>query len=307
MKFGKLADVSQVDFSLPAEPATNAAILREQGHDGSEPLQIYLGVTGWSMPEWKGKWYPAKAKTTQFLQFYGEQFNGIELNTTHYRVPDAATVLKWYAQTPDDFVFSPKVPQRISHHGELGLGSGDIPLFTDAISGLQEKLGCSFIQLPPYFGIDRLPVLERFLRAWPDQLPLAVEVRHESWFATPEAQEAYFRVLEAHRAIPVLSDVAARRDVLHMRLTQASTMIRFVGYGLVESDYRRADDWVQQLADWQQQGLRTAYLFAHEPDNVLTPDLAHYFLEQLQQHPLLTVRGPALYAEESPGEQMQLF
>ncbi|MDV7395267.1 DUF72 domain-containing protein, partial [Arthrospira platensis SPKY1] len=106
--------------------------------------------------------------------------------------------------------------QLISHSKNLGLGSSLIPDFCNAIAGLEEKLGCCFLQLPPYFAHDRLPLLRRFLAAFPAELPLAIEVRHESWFSEPSARDELLNTLEAFSRSAVITDVAGRRDVLHM-------------------------------------------------------------------------------------------
>ncbi|MEL6356516.1 MAG: DUF72 domain-containing protein [Bacteroidota bacterium] len=289
MKFGKLSDISQVNFQLPTDPKANGPrIDRYQLGSGEKP-RLYLGATGWSMKEWKGKWYPEKAKTTAFLQHYGQQFNTIELNTTHYRIPTPDTIQKWYQETPADFRFCPKIPQTISHRNDLGLRGEDTKRFIAAIDGLQEKMGCAFIQLPPYFDASRLPTLDRFLGAWPQLLPIAVEVRHESWFNDPTQTESLIDTLANHRACAVITDVAGRRDVLHMYVTAPRTMIRFVGNGLHPTDFERLMDWTVRLRQWR---LPEVYFFPHEPDNLLAPDATAWLYQQLKQQDWAVVRGP---------------
>ncbi len=302
MEFGKLTDISGVHFELPPDPPANAAVLARFA--GTEPPRLYIGGTGWSMPEWVGSWYPAGTRSKDFLPAFGRQFNTIELNTTHYRIPTAETVARWYEQTPEDFRFCPKVPQSISHSRTLGLDSPDLPTFTEAIAGLGEKLGCCFIQLPPYFSPASLDVLERFLDAWPGTLPLAAEVRHPGWFAGAETAEAWFEALEARGAAAVITDVAGRRDVLHMRLTAPRTMVRFVGNGLHPTDYSRIDEWVDRLGGWS---LPEVYFFTHEPDNLQAPELAHYLAARVQQDTNAITRGPLPPNPDKTGEQMALF
>lgn len=300
MKFGKLANISQVDFRLPA----GAEVPPEYRLPPGRPVPVSIGATGWSMPEWVGEWYPPGAKRADFLTHYGRQFGTIELNTTHYRIPTPETIAKWYAATPADFRFCPKVPQRISHDRQLGLGDGALPQFTEVILGLREKLGCAFAQFPPYFGSDRLGLLERFLQAWPSAVPLGIEVRHESWFAADgQALDRLAELLRQYGVALVITDVAGRRDVLHMRLTAPRTLIRFVGNGLHQTDYDRIDAWVARLADWR---LPETYFFPHEPDNILAPDLAAYLAEKLLATGKFVTRGPRPVSEQ-PGGQLDLF
>ena len=298
MKFGKLKDISHVDFSLPEGTTAPRWSL-----PAGESVPVYIGATGWSMPEWAGRWYPAGTKRAEMLTHYGRQFGTIELNTTHYRIPTPETIEEWYASTPADFRFCPKVPQRVSHDRNLGLGGQELRLFTESIQGLSEKMGCAFAQLPPYFGADRLGLLERFLQAWPSGLPLAIEARHESWFASADALDRLAAGLARYGVALVLTDVAGRRDVLHMRLTAPRTLIRFVGNGLDPTDYERIDAWVERLADWR---LPETYFFPHEPDNILAPDLAAYLAERLLQSGDFATRGPRPVSSISGG-QLDLF
>jgi len=309
MKFGKLQDISRVDFALPQEPKANAIRLTEAAAAPSpQAMQLYIGCTGWSMPSWVGEWYPKGTKSKDFLTAYGQQFNTIELNTTHYRTPDQALVERWCHQVPQDFRFCPKVLQRISHERNLGLGSDQLPLFWQALEYFGEKLGCCFIQLPPYFDRSRLELLERFLAAWPRAFPLAVELRHESWFEEEAAIQSFSDVLHRHQVAAVITDVAGRRDVLHLQLTSHQTMIRFVGNGLHPTDFERANDWCQKIRAWQQLGLSEVYLFPHQPDNVEAPEMAKYLADQFADELTIITRGAAPIDKSPPGgQQISLF
>lgn len=305
MKFGKLQDISTVDFTLPPDDKGTSYFLNKLPKRTAVP-QLYVGCTGWSMKEWLGKVYPKTAKAKDFLYHYSRQFNTIELNTTHYRIPNEKTIQKWKNESADDFKFCPKIPQSISHSRDLGYGSGLILSFCNAIQGLEEKLGCCFMQLPPYFGADRLPLLTHFLSNFPTHIPLSIEVRHESWFHHPDNSARLFDTLEHYKVSPVITDVAGRRDVLHNRLTTDTVLLRFVGNALHPTDYSRIDAWLQRFQTWFDHNLKTIYCFTHEPDNILAPDLALYMVEQAQQQTNAEVRGPT-FISPTNGQQMSLF
>lgn len=305
MKFGRVKDIRQVDFSIPADPAGNIKVLAALPPTEESPT-CYIGCTGWSMPEWIGKVYPKGTKSKDFLKYYSRQFNTIEFNTTHYRIPSFETVEKWYHESEPDFKFSPKIPQSISHSRDLGASGDALEQFTDVILGLKEKLGSCFLQLPPYFGYDRLPLLTHFLKRWPKAIELAVEVRHESWFADPDQRRELFNQLFLHGMGTVITDVAGRRDVLHMALTSGVAVVRFVGNGLDPTDYERIDAWVARINLWFEQGLREIFFFTHEPDNILAPEIALYLFEKIKNNSKIRVKGPTLLDEEE-GEQMTLF
>lgn len=291
MDFGKLLSVDQVDFSLQPEPLQNAALLAAIPRAPKQ--SIYIGATGYNMKPWTGTWYPPGIKDKDFLRAYGSQFNTIEHNTTHYRIPDEITVARWLEDTPADFRFCPKIPQTISHARDLGLSGSQIPLFCDVISGLGEKLGCCFLQLPPHFSVRDLNLLSRFLDVFPPQVPLAVEVRHESFFHPTVAAEDFFTLLQDHNRATVITDVSGRRDVCHMRLTNGTVLIRFVGNALHPTDYQRIEAWATRLKKWLEAGLKEVYFFTHEPDNLLAPELAAFCHKTFAALiPGVVMRGP---------------
>ena len=267
MDFGKLSNIKNVDFTLPPDPLETLKILRGLPKQDGLP-RVYVGCTGWAMKEWVGHIYPKGAKPTDFLHHYSRQFNTIEMNTTHYRTPSALDIQKWFDATPADFRFAPKMLQTISHSHNLGFGTGLTAEFCEAILGLEEKLGVCFMQMPPHFQYKNLPILEAFLRNFPKNVPLALEIRHEEWFSNPHYFDKLFHLLENNLVSTVITDVAGRRDVLHQRLTTGSVVIRFVGNNLHPTDFTRLDEWVLRLKKWFEAGLHEVYFFTHEQRDV---------------------------------------
>ncbi|MCP4439470.1 MAG: DUF72 domain-containing protein [Aureispira sp.] len=302
MKFGKLQNIDHVDFSLPPIPKETYSLLQRTPKLNTPKFSF--GCTGWSMKEWVGSYYPAQSKTKDFLYHYSRQFNTIELNTTHYRIPKPSTIKQWYEQSSANFKFAPKIPQVISHSTDLGLSNNTIELFCESIKGLKEKLGISFMQLPPTFGPKRLSILKSFLDRFPtNEVPLAIELRHEDWFNNPNNYKNLMTLLGARAVGVVLTDVAGRRDVLHMHLTTPIATIRFVGNNLVPSDYERIDSWVHTLKNWIQMGLQEVYFFAHQPDNLQTPETCTYLIEQVNKVCNWDLKVP----KKIINAQMQLF
>ncbi len=304
MKFGKLHDISAVNFSLPNDPKATTKRLTELPTSVNPTL--YIGCTGWSMKEWVGHVYPTSAKTKDYLTHYAKQFNTIELNTTHYRIPTVETIEKWKRESTADFRFCPKLPQAISHSSGMGLNDGTLRAFCTSIQQLDKKIGCCFMQMPPYFDTGRLAVLATFLASFPSHIPLAIEVRHESWFGKEDSLLPLVELTKEKNCALVITDVAGRRDVLHQQLTNNIAMIRFVGNDLHPTDYSRIDEWIQRLKNWFANGISEVYFFTHEPDNIKSPELAKYVAEQAKLLlPEVTTRGPEFIKEQ--GQQMSLF
>lgn len=283
MEFGKLKDISKVDFSMGTVPPHTTKLLKRLPSP-TKKANFYFGCTGWGMKEWVGKYYPAKTKTKEYLYHYSRQFSTIELNTTHYRIPNPQTIQNWYELSEKNFKFSPKIPQSISHSNDLGAYGKQIDLFCASIIGLKEKLGTSFMQLPPNFGPNRMAILEQFLSKFPtDEIPLAIEVRQEDWFKDAHYFQLLLNLLTSHNVGTVITDVSGRRDVLHLGLSTPCAMIRFVGNTLHPTDYERVDEWIDLLTGWMKQGLQEVYFFSHQPDNILSPEMCIYLIEQLEQ------------------------
>lgn len=295
MKFGKLENIDGVDFSLPPDHPINKT---RTSANLVDIANFYIGCTAWTSKEWKGKYYPEKTKSTDFLIEYGKQFNTIELNTTHYRIPKLEQVQKWASQTPDDFKFCPKILQHISHSRDLGTSNNRINDFCNSIAGFEDKLGMCFIQLPPYFGADRLKVLEKFFQQFPSEIPLAVELRNESFYNSADNLNRIIELLKKYDRTFLITDVSGRRDILHMALSSNNTMIRFVGNNLHKTDYSRIDEWVSKLNSWQSVSLENAYFFPHEPDNINAPQISEYLCNQIKKNDNFNVRGPKLIAQQ---------
>jgi uncharacterized protein YecE (DUF72 family) len=299
MEFGKLDNIENLNFSLPPDTIETPILLRGLPKNETLP-HLYIGCTGWSMKEWVGRVYPKGTKPQDYLHHYSRQFNTIEMNTTHYRTPSVSDVEKWYKQTPDDFRFAPKMLQTVSHAKNLGYGTGLTLQFCEAIQGLGEKLGVCFLQMPPHFKYDDIGVLELYVKKFPKHIPLAIELRHETWFSNPHYFKTVFDLFETYNISSVITDVAGRRDVLHQRLTTGKAVIRFVGNDLHETDFTRIQSWVSCLKKWFEMGLKEVYFFTHEPDNLKAPDLALFLLTEVSSHFPAILRGPNFYDALKP-------
>jgi uncharacterized protein YecE (DUF72 family) len=152
---------------------------------------LYLGTIGWSYNFWKGKFYPNKTASKDYLAYYATQFNSVEVDSTFYRYPTKQTVENWKQQTPENFRFSLKFPQIITHIKMLKDCQYETDVFLDRISLLGEKLGVLLLQFPPNFRVERLPDLETFLQKLPSQHLYAVEIRNKSWL-----NKTFFSVLQ---------------------------------------------------------------------------------------------------------------
>lgn len=281
MDFGKLQDISKVDFSLPADNAFTYQSLATHTAENKQQ-KIFIGLPIWANKEWVGKIYPTFAKEKDFLAYYSKQFNTIELNVTHYQIPTQETIQKWKNSVTKGFKFCPKFPQIISHDKQLLGCEALTEQFCQSILGLEENLGMSFLQLSPYFGPQYLPTLETYLQKLPKNMAISVEFRHPDWFSKESIWLKTCEILAKYNIGTVISDVSGRRDVLHLSLTNPILTLRFVGNELHPSDYIRADEWAIKIGNWMQKGLEQSFIFIHCGDNTFAPELAKYWINQLK-------------------------
>lgn len=301
MQFGRLSNIEQVDFSLPKDHADTTNLLNKKR---LKDLEIYVGCPIWSHPDWVGKIYPKTAKEKDFLLYYAQQYNSIELNATGYNIPILSSIQKWTSVVPKSFKFCPKVTRVISHAANVFEKKETFDIFIDHVLHFERNLGCTFFQFPPYFKPNQLNNLIKLLDTLPSTFELSVELRHEEWFKEASALDELCTYLQSKNFGLVITDVSERRDVLHQRFSNRTAFIRFTANDLHPSDYSRLDEWTTRIAAWVEHGLEKLYFFVHTPEKSLSPELAYYFIQELNKKagtqvlppkPLIDHRQPDLF------------
>lgn len=305
MRFGRLDanELGKVSWGLPLDPPATSALLTQLSPPTQSP-RVYIGCSVWADREFVGKIYPIGTPPQDFLRVYCQQFNTVELNTTFYSIPSIEKVKKWKTMATPGFLFCPKVPRSISHGSSIDAQRRLLDIFLDAVLHFEATLGMTFMQLPPYFQLRHIDVLQKLLTHIPKGFSLAVELRHPVWFRDLSAQQALFKLLQAHDVVAVITDVAGRRDVLHQTLTAPCAFIRFTGNNLHATDYIRIDAWVKKLHQWLARGLSTLYFFLHQPQKALCADLAVYMIQQLNGLESLQLLPPRLVQQQGCMDMM---
>jgi uncharacterized protein YecE (DUF72 family) len=222
--------------------------------------QIRIGVSGWTYPEWRGKFYPKGLVQKRELEYLAERMNSIEINGSFYSLQRPESYRKWAASTPDDFVFSLKGSKYITSLKKLS--DVRIPVANFFASGplvLGKKLGPIIWQFPAWLKYDRLKI-DEFLqllprnfrqaaelatentlrddRKWLDtaarhKIRHAFEPRHPSFFTAD-----FIQLLRKHNAALVIADTAGKfpyatdltADFVYLRL-HGATDLYASGYG----------------------------------------------------------------------------
>jgi len=145
-------------------------------------MKYFIGCSGFYYQEWKKIFYPEGLAAKNWFRFYCDHFNTIEINSSFYRSPTPASLQKWYAESPPEFVFSIKAPRMITHIKRFRTDKSEIEIFYNLVSsGLKNKLGCVLFQLPPSFSYtpERLQLICEQLNSHFNNV---VEFRHQSWW-----------------------------------------------------------------------------------------------------------------------------
>ena len=277
MKFGSVDNPETIDFTLPQDHPDTKRVLNKYKDDNIP--EIFVGCAKWNKADLKG-FYPRGTKDE--LKYYSSQFNSIELNATFYRIFPAEQFATWYSKTPVGFKFFPKLNQEISHWKRLLDVKNVVEHYLYNASNLKEKLGTIFLQLHNNFSPKDFDRVANFIESWPKELPLAIEFRHTQWYNDASVANALYALLEENNISNIIVDTAGRRDLLHMRLTNTTAFVRYVGANH-ESDYTRLDDWVERLKLWKEEGIKEIDFFIHQNIEKESPLLSAYFIKKLNK------------------------
>lgn len=275
MKFGSVDNPENIDFTLPKDHIDTKRVLNKVKDDNVP--EIYVGCAKWNRADLKG-FYPRGTKDE--LKYYSSQFNSIELNATFYRIFPAEQFATWYDKTPMGFKFFPKLNQEISHWKRLNETQEVVENYLYNASNLKEKLGTIFLQMHNNFTPKDFDRVVNFVENWPKKIPLAIEFRHTNWYNDATISKDLYQLFETYNISNVIVDTAGRRDLIHMRLTNATAFVRYVGANH-PSDYLRLDDWVERLKQWKNQGIKEIDFFIHQNIEKESPLLSAYFIKKL--------------------------
>jgi len=230
---------------------------------------IWLGTSGFSYKEWKPVFYPQDLSDKQFLQHYATKLNSVEIDYTFYRMPNAKTIEGWRNATPENFRFTLKASQQITHRERLKVPSEALEYLLGVVPGLESRLGMILYQLPPFFKSDAQK-LEMFLSVLPRGIAAAFEFRHDSWF-----NEDVYRLLRKFNVALCIHD--ADDHTTPMELTAGFTYVR-----LRRSEYSPEQrlEWQRRLRGWADQGTEVFAYIKHE-DNPDAPLIAMEFAKGL--------------------------
>ena len=265
----------------------------------SVSAHFHIGISGWRYPPWRGTFYPPGLPHKAELAYAAGKLNSIEINGSFYALQRPSSYQLWFAETPDDFVFSVKGGRFITHMKKLaGVESALANFFSSGVLALGYKLGPLLWQLPPNFGFNaqRLAAFFELLprsttaaaslaathddrmtdRTWlttDADRPLrhALEVRHPT-YERPE----FVELLRAHDIALVTADTAGKWPFMEDQTSDFAYVRLHGAEELYVSGYtdEALDAWAEKCKRWSDGGRDVFVYFdndvkVHAPYNAI--------------------------------------
>jgi uncharacterized protein YecE (DUF72 family) len=252
-------------------------------------------MSGWVYPPWRGVFYPPRLGQKNELAYASTHLTSIEVNSSFYAPPKPSSWTTWRDTAPDDFVFSVKGAQFITHIHRLR--NARLPLadfFSSGLLALGAKLGAVLWQLPPTARFDAT-VLDEFLALLPrtTQAAAALAAEHTprmdglTWFAPEvdlpirhalEVRNAsfehpdYLPLLQDHGVAAVLGDTAGRWPRFEQQTAEFSYLRLHGDSELHPSGYddTALDAWAERIRPWRDDG-RDVYVYFDNEVKVRAP------------------------------------
>lgn len=222
---------------------------------------LYIGTAGWSYKDWVPAFYPkAQSASFDWLEYYSQYFNVVEVNSSYYTYISPNTVDGWIkkVEVKDDFLFTFKLHQDFTHKKKYS---------TDQIKAVKtnldklnsaERLGGLLIQFPYSFLLNKenanhvKDLVEIF-----SEYDKFIEVRHKSWFI-----QRFFDFVESNKSSLCTIDQPIIGEAIEFKPVKAgdNLYIRFHG--------RNTKAWKASLGNYgkdqtyEQQNERYNYLYS---------------------------------------------
>ena len=212
--------------------------------------RVRIGTSGWVYPHWRGTFYPKDLPTKEWLAYYAQRFDTVELNNSFYRQPTREQFVRWRRTVPAGFAYSVKLNRFITHIKRLGVDAPMIARSYDTVAGLGPALAAILVQLPPRFGFDA-ERLEHFCSAIARRRRRhAIEPRDASWLTDPSVGR-----LRARNIALCFSDTP--RWPTRLVMTADFVYLRFHGPGRLYSspyDDEGLREWALRIRGWRAEG-----------------------------------------------------
>lgn len=220
-------------------------------------MKITIGLTTWTE-------HPALINNEQrpvTLNEYAQYLPTVEVDTFFYALPQVTTIQNWLAEVPEAFQFIVKAHRGMTLH-ERGQEKGELEqLFnryrkTVAPLVAAGQLKTVLFQFPPYFDASPQDIeYLRLVRLWMGNLPIAIELRNQTWYRPGTLKSLLAFCRELHFTL-----VAA--DEPHGTVTSVPFVLATTNPDLVMMRLhgQNTEGWINQGKSWRK--TRTLYKYS---------------------------------------------
>lgn len=213
---------------------------------------IFVGTSGFSYPHWQGVFYPQNLKQKDWLRYYSEHFDTVEINATFYHQMKPQTFRNWRKIVGPAFIFSIKGSRLITHVKRLRDCQESLENLMEGVKALAKppSLDVILFQLPPHWQANPAR-LKEFIGILPKDFRFAFEFRDKSWLS-----KEIYKILKAANCALVIQDSPywPTKEII----TSDFTYLRFHGSKrLYSSSYsdRELKIWAKKIKKWRKSGL----------------------------------------------------
>lgn len=248
--------------------------------DKEEERIFAIGTSGFSYHDWKFRFYPASLKRQQWLQFYSQYLSSVEINATFYRIPTIEMLQKWYALTPENFIFSLKMLRTVTHRYRLHCVEHDVLQFCEYhLQHLRKKFKAVLFQMPPGFPFSSenfrrlLSIHQRIQDEFRTAVLDVYEFRHRSWFDP--------NVIKAGKQEGVIFSSVSSPITGNVAICDEKMYIRFHGLRRWYNDQYTPQElswWIQKI---RQATVRCLFAYFNNTVNAFALRDAQLFTELL--------------------------
>ncbi len=195
-------------------------------------------------------------KGDALLRHYASRLPSVELNNTFYQQPKPDKIAAWLAATPPDFRFVVKAQRGGSMRAFGAAAKETVEWLTAPYRLFGDRLGAVLYRVPENMQRDD-DKLRLLLEAWPDAMPIVVEMQNAEWQV-----DEVFDLLTRHCATLCATDLDDR-NAPDLRLTGRSIYLR-----LRRTTYSEGElaDWAGRLSAFLDSGNDCYVFFRHDAD-----------------------------------------
>jgi uncharacterized protein YecE (DUF72 family) len=146
--------------------------------------KIFIGTSGFSYNEWKDHFYPIHLHQSDFLSFYCQEFNAVELNFSYYRIPTPSQCRQMLEKSGHRIKFVIKAFKGLTHEITDQSIPEVLPQFKESVTPFSQSntLGALLLQFPQSFHYthNSRVYLQSLIKEF-HPMPVCVEFRQREW------------------------------------------------------------------------------------------------------------------------------